>query len=748
MNKIIFKFFFIISFFFISNSVFAEVLKKIEVFGNKRISQETIKVYGDIQINKDYQENDINNVIKKLYDTNFFSNISTNFSNGTLRIDVSENPIIYSIKIKGEETKKFKEEILRLMSLKEKSSYIENFVKPDVEMVKSFYKSLGYYSVNVDVDKQKADSGEDTVNLIFNVSKGERSKIKKIYFIGDKKIKSKRLRDVITSEEAKFWKFLSRNIYLNTRRIELDKRLLKNYYLGRGYYDVQVLTSSAEITNENDIELTYSINAGKRYRFKKFSTNIDPVFDIAVFSELEPVFRKHAGEYYSPFKIKKIIENIDEIIDKNQLQFVKQTVKELSSEDGIDVEFKIVEGEKIQIERVNIKGNNVTNESVVRSNLLIDEGDPFSNSRLKKSVENVKALDIFNDVDYKIIDGSEPGLKVIELTVVEKPTGEIMAGAGYGTEGGAVSFSISENNYMGRGLKVSANADITGESIRGGINIVNPNYNYSGNKVFGGFYSKKTDKPSSGYQNTLINFNLGTEFEQYRNIFLSPDLSFTIDDLDVDSTASSNLKSQAGTFNDLTFGYAIRSDRRNRRYMPTGGHMVSFKQNLPLYADSKSIMNAINYKTYNAFSENVIGALKFYGASINSVGDDDVRLSKRLNLRRNHLRGFESGKVGPKDGLDYVGGNYASALNLEASLPNLLPESTETDISIFMDFANLWHVDYTDSVEDSNKIRSSIGLATNMYTPIGPLSFVLSQNLSKADTDVTQSFNFQIGTSF
>ena len=182
--------------------------------------------------------------------------------------------------------------------------------------------------------------------------------------------------------------------------------------------------------------------------------------------------------------------------------------------------------------------------------------------------------------------------------------------------------------------------------------------------------------------------------------------------------------------------------------MPTDGHIISFKQNLPISSDTQSILNSFRYRTYHAFSENVVSAVKLYGAAINSIGDEDVRLSKRLHLGRKYLRGFESGKIGPKDGIDFIGGNYATALNLEAALPNLLPEATETDISIFMDVANLWHVDYSDNLGDSDKIRSSFGVATNMYTPIGPLSFVVAQNLSKADTDETQTFNFQIGTSF
>jgi len=748
MIKNIYKILILLTFLFTGNNLLADILKKVEITGNKRISDETIKVYGDIQLNKNYEDEDINQVIKKLYGTNFFSNISTGFSGGVLTVNVKENPIIFTIEVQGEEAKKFKEQILKIISLKEKSSFIENFVKSDTELIKNFYKSLGYYSVTVEAQKQKADPAGDTLNLIFQVNKGERSKIQTINFIGDKKVKSKRLRDVITSEEARFWKFLSRNIYLNTQRIDLDKRLLKNYYLGRGYYDVQVLSTSAEITDESNIELTFSINAGKRYRFKKFSTDIDPVFDSEIFEVLKPIFEKNAGEYYSPFKIKKILDDIDEIIDRNQLQFVQHRVKEFTTEEGVDVQFNIFEGEKIQVERVNVSGNSITNDSVIRSNLLIDEGDPYSKIKIEKSISNLKALNIFNKVNYKIDEGSETGLKTINISVEEKPTGEISAGAGYGTEGGTVAFSISENNYLGRGLRVSADATLSAESVRGGLNIINPNYNYSGNKVFGGFFTKKTDKPSSGYENTLINFNIGTEFEQYRDIYFAPKVNFNIDDLTVDNTASDSLKKQAGSFNDLTFGYSIKNDKRNRRFMPTDGHILSFSQELPVITDSESIFNSLRYRTYHAFSDNVVGALKFYTAAVSSLGDKDVRLSKRLHLGRNLLRGFEPSKIGPKDGNDYVGGNYATAINLEAALPNILPESTETDISVFMDIGNLWHVDYSNSVDDSNKIRSSFGVATNMYTPIGPLSFVIAHNMSKAETDETQSFNFQIGTSF
>ena len=726
----------------------AEVLNKIEIYGNERIARETIIVYGEIEKGKDYSQEDVDRIIKKLYETKFFSKISVDFSSGTLKITVKENPIINLIVIQGEPTKKFTKIILEALSLKEKSSYIKSDVKNDLETIKTFYRSLGYYSPKVEARTQEVAGGNNLINLIFAIDKGERAKISKIYFIGEKKIKTKRLRDVIASEEAKFWKFISRNVYLNEERVELDKRLLKNYYLSKGYYDVEILSSNVSLKEKEGIELTFSINAGKRYRIKKISTNIDPVFDKSIFLPLESDFKKYVGDYYSPFKIQRILKSIDTIIDNNELQFVQHSVSESIDEDSIDVEFKIFEGRKVQIERVNIKGNTITNESVIRSELELDEGDPFSKVKLDKTVANLKSRNLFKTVKQKISDGSSKDLKVLEITVEEKPTGEITAGAGTGTDGTTFSFALAENNYLGKGLRVNSSLELTESSIRGGLDLTDPNYKYSGNMVFGGVSSKKTDNSESGYENTLTSFKVGTRFEQYDDIFYSPRLDLSFDDLTVDDTASSNLKKQAGNFTDLEFGFGVEKDSRDRSFMPTDGSIIGFSTAVPLYAsDQSSLYNRFSVNKYHGFSDDVIGVVKFYAAGIVAI-DDDVRLSKRLHIPGKRLRGFASRKVGPMDGGDYIGGNYAAALNFEAALPNLLPEYTQTDISAFLDFANLWHTDYDSNIAQSSKLRSSVGFATNMYTPIGPLNFVFSQALLSADSDETQTFKFQIGTSF
>ena len=215
-----------------------------------------------------------------------------------------------------------------------------------------------------------------------------------------------------------------------------------------------------------------------------------------------------------------------------------------------------------------------------------------------------------------------------------------------------------------------------------------------------------------------------------------------------DNTASSALKKQAGTFSEIAADYGFSFDKRNRSFMPTEGSVVSFNQSFPFYADKSFISNEFTASYYHTLNENVVGAAKFYASAINGLGSDDVRLNKRNHLSSRRLRGFERGKVGPKDEGDHVGGNYATAINFEASLPKILPESSKTDISLFLDFGNVWGVDYDSSIDDSNKIRSSTGAAASWLSPIGPMTFILSTNISKASTDKTEGFNFNLGTTF
>ena len=731
--------------FFVSSNAFSEVVKKIEVTGNDRISVETIMVFGDIAIGKDYEKSDVNSLIKKLYNTTFFSNISVDLKNNVLSINVKENPIISSVVFVGEKAKKFQEKILELLSLRENTAFIEGNVKKDINLIKEFYRSLGYYFVNIEAEIQKLE--KNRINISYLIEKGEKAKIAKIFFLGDKKIREKKLRDIITSQENKFWKIISRSVYLSKERIELDKRLLKNYYRNKGYYEVDVKSTNVEYSEGEGFVLTYNIDAGKRYKFKKIFANVAETLDEDAFLSLEKEFDKLVGEYYSQRKLKRVLDKIDKLSEAKELQFINHNILETLDNDTVEVKINIFEGEKILIERINIVGNSITNDSVIRSALIVDEGDPFSKLLVNKSINEIKSRNIFGRVEHQVLPGSSEDLKILEISVEEKATGEVMAGAGVGTDGTSFQFLLKENNWLGRGVKIESALNLSEQKISGNILLHNPNYNYSGNSVTASLDVSSTDRSnSSGFKSSKTGFSLGTSFEQYEDFYISPTKSTIMEDIEVDGTASAAVKKMEGNFFNADIGYGLTLDKRNQSFKPTQGYKTTFRQSLPIIQDSSSIWNSLDMAAYHDFSEDLIGSLKLHGSSINGI-DDDVRLTERLYIPRKRLRGFNTWKVGPKDGDDYIGGNYTLGASIEAQMPNLLPESYRTDFSFFLDTANIWGVDYT-TIDETDKIRSAFGISANIYSTIGPISFTLAQDISSATTDETQTFNFRIGTSF
>ena len=745
INKIII---FVIIFWstFLFSSLNAVVIKKIEIIGNDRVSDQTVIVYGDIKINEDINEQKLNQILNDLYSTDFFEDVKVEIKKDVLIINLKEYSVINKLIFLGEPSNRIKSEIKKNIRSKEKGSFIKSYISQDIETIKTLYSSIGYNFSKIEAKINKID--DRNIDLIIDITRGEKTKISSINFIGDKKIRDRRLRDIIASEEDRFYKFISRNTNFSQNLIDLDIRLLKNYYKSLGYYNIKVTSNSAQINDSGNIDLVYSIDAGERYIVNKISTEVDPIFDKELFNPLKKNYEKLIGNFYSPFEVKKILEEIDQLIEINNLQFVEHNVEEVLGDNTISIKFNITEGERKLVERINILGNNVTNESVIRSELLIDEGDPFTTLALSKSIAKIKSRNIFKNVSSEIKDGNNNNLKIIDIIVEEKPTGEISAGAGVGTNGGSFAINVSENNWLGRGNSLDFEIEVDQESLRGNISYANPNYDFLGNSISYFISNERNDKPDQGYENTLVSTGIKTGFEQYKNIFTNLGLTASYDDLRTLSTASSSLKKQSGEFSELAGTYGFRYDTRNRAFMPTSGSIIGFDQTLPIYADKKFIANTFRVSKYKSFSEDLVGATKFYLSSINGLDNEDVRLSKRVKLSSKRLRGFEKNRVGPMDGSDHIGGNYAAALNFEANLPKLLPDNTNTDIGLFLDFGNVWGVDYDSGIDKSNKIRSSTGIAASWLSPLGPMTFIFSTNLSKASTDKTESFNFNLGTTF
>ena len=739
----------IIVFFFLLSSASSEILQKIEISGNKRISDQTIIVFSEIKIDEEITKSKLDEVIKKLYKTNFFRNINLSFVNQTLFLKVEENPIIENLQIIGIKKQSLVEFIKGKLQLAEMKSFNEELLTTDVNLIYNILKTNGYYFANISTSKN-INNELNTIDLKIDVELGEKAKIKKIVFLGEKVFKEKRLKEVIVSEEHKFWTFISRNVYINQELINLDKRLLSNYFKNNGYFNVKIENSFVEFDKNSNFNLIYNITPGKKYFFNEFSLNLPSNYDVKLFKNITKKFSKLKGDTYSLLKINNLLDDINDIALSKQYEFINASILEKIEGDKINFDINISESEKFYIEKINITGNFSTLEEVIRNNLIVDEGDPFNEILFNKSVNNIQSLGIFKKVKTDIKDGTKDSFKEINIDVEERPTGEISLTAGFGTTGETIGAGIKENNFLGKGIKLNTNLELTSESIKGQFIYAKPNFNYSDNTLFTSVKSSTSDfLTNSGYKTSEIGFSLGTKFEQFQNIFLSPEVDFLIEDLETSDKASTILKKQEGSYTDLYFNYSINQDLRDKRFRTESGYVTIFSQELPLVSDNAEFANAFeitNYKKLSSTSD-MVGKISFFGKTITGL-NDDVRISKRLKVPSYRLRGFERGKVGPVENNDYIGGNHITSLNLSATLPNIVEGLDNLDVGVFIDAANVWGVDYDSSIDDKSKLRSSTGVALNLMTPVGPLSFSFANALTKASTDKTETFRFNLGTQF
>ena len=734
------------SFLFLQSAV-AELVNEIEVIGNERIPIETIKTFSSIK-KKDNLDNDkINEALKSLYESNFFKNVSIIFKDGKVTIKVVENPIIQNLQIEGVKAQKIRDQFFNNLKLKQRGSFFEENLKSDISTIKKIGKKLGYYFIEVEVVKETLDANK--LNIVFNIDLGEKAKIKKISFVGDKKYKDSKLRSVIVSEEYKFWKFISGKKYLSENLIRLDRRLLKNFYLNKGFYNVKVNSSFAKMISKNEFELIFNIDANKKIFFGDLSLKLPVDFKKDNFIRLEKLFRKVKGDPYSIVVIEKILDEIDLITITEQFESVKANVIEEVESDKINLVFEIKDTEKLFVEKINIFGNNITNENVIRNQLLLDEGDPYNEILSNKSINNIKGLNFFRSVNSEILEGSNSDSRILNIEVEEKATGEISAGAGFGTSGGTIIFGVKENNYLGKGIAVNTNFTINAESIKGLFSVRNPNFNNTDKSAFFSIEATETDRlKNSGYKMNKTGLNLGTRFEYFDDFYLGLKTSSFFENIETNSTASVRQKAQKGNYFDSFLGLDFDYDKRNQKFQTSQGFRSFYSLKLPLLSDTNTLTNFYTYKYFTELYENNISTISIYLKSVNSITNEDVKLSERAFVPSSRLRGFVSGKVGPKDGDDYIGGNFVTTLNFSSTIPFLFENNQNTDFLIFFDAANIWGVDYDSSLDSSNKVRSAVGIGVDYFTPVGPLNFSLSEVLSKSDTDRTEGFRFNLGTTF
>jgi outer membrane protein insertion porin family len=737
----------IIFFIILTNVSFAEI-KKINIVGNARVSSATIESLVDKKtsnIDSIY----INNLTKKIYDTDFFADVKISFNQDVLTINVTENPIVNFFYINGIKDSDL-DQANKIITLKENSIFSSSKLKKDIEATREFLNASGYYQASIVPEVIKIDNNQ--INLIINIDKKEISKIKNIYFIGNKYFSNSQLMDVITSSEDGWWKFFSTSA-LSEQRVEYDKQLLKEFYKSKSFYDAQIESAFASVDKNNKFTLTYSINSGPKYKFGDYDLKVSGLAlkedDV---KEIKSIFSKLLkNESYSPQTISKVNKQITEFLENRRYGNFEINIQDIkAADDKINLIVQLNEGQKSLVNKINIRGNTITEEKAIRDNLVISEGDQLNSSKVKKSIDNVKSKQLFSKVDYKIEDSDKKNFKDLNLFVKEQPTGSISAGLGYGTNGGLFEASINERNFLGQGINLNFTGRLSSDVVRGELSYLDPNYINSNKELAASIFSELDDYKNSGYQNKRAGTRFATKYEVYEDIFFRPNLGIQFDKLEVTGDASSLLRSRQGDFITTSFGYNFLYDQRDSKFNPTSGSIIYFDQNIAtFFSDIPTIQTGVGVTLYKElFSDKFIGSAKGRLANVTAFNDKDVKLSDRIFASSNDLRGFEQRGVGPVDSGDHIGGNNLATLSLKSTFPNPIPENLRATTFLFLDMGNVWGADYSSSISDSSKLRTSTGIALDLMSPIGPLSFTYSIPLSKASTDKEQNFLFNIGSSF
>jgi len=739
--------FLIIFFFILTSSSFSEI-KKVSIVGNLRVNSNTIESLVDKKI-ANIDSIYINNLSKKIYDTDFFSDVKISYNQDILTITVSENPIVNFFYINGIKDSDL-DQINKIITLKENSIFSSSKLKRDIQATKDFLNETGYYQASINPDIIKIDNNQ--INLIINIDKKDLSKIKNIYFIGNKFFSSSQLLEVISLSEDGWWKLFS-STALSEQRIEYDKQLLKDFYKSKGFYDVQIESAFANADKNNNFSLTFSINSGAKYQFGEFEikTNGSSYKENDLNQIKSTLSKLLKNQIYSSVTINKVNKELVNYLESQKYNNFEVNIKESKkNNDFINILVELNDVQKNIINKINIQGNTITEDKTIRDNILVSEGDYLNQAKVKKSIDNIKSKQLFSKVEYKLEDSDKKNFKDLNLFVKEQPTGSIGAGIGYGTNGGSFEASVNERNFLGKGINLNFTGRLSTETVKGDLSYVDPNFNNSNKELAVSLFSEIDDYSNSGYQNKRAGTRFATKYEIYEDIFFRPNVGVQYDKLETTSSASSLLRSRAGNFTTTSLGYTFSVDQRDSKFNPTSGSIFYFDQNIAtLFSDIPTIQSGFGGTLYKELlSDKFIGSAKFRLANAVAFDNKDVKLSDRIFSSPTDLRGFEPRGVGPVDSGDHIGGNNLATLSLKSTFPNPAPESLRATSYLFFDMGNVWGADYSDLISSSSKLRSSAGIAVDLMSPIGPLSFTYSIPLSTVSTDKEQKFLFNIGSSF
>lgn len=747
------------------------VVQRIIVVGNERIEQSTILSYLPVGVGDTVDPARIDLALKALFRTDLFSDVKVGLSSGDLTIQVVENPIINRVVFEGNSG--LKEDKLRdEVTVRPRGIFTRAKVQADVQRIIELYRRSG--RISAAVTPKIVELPQKRVDLIFEISEGQKSGVLGVNFLGNVEFSDNDLRDVVVTEESAWYRFFSNNTNYDPDRLEYDKEQLRKHYRNRGFYDFRVISAVAELSpSRNGFAVTYTVEEGPKYRFGKVSVETElKKLDTGLLTQLVPI---RSGDLYEDERIETATDALT--FAAGAAGFASVDVRPRYVADPakrtVDVVFQVNEGPRVYVNRIDIVGNTQTLDQVIRRELNLVEGDAYNRALVDRSENNLKALGFFKEVNIEETPTASPDRTDLLVKVEEQPTGELTFSAGYSSvDKLMLDLGITQRNFRGRGQ--DARARVSWGSYRKQLDFSFTEPRFLDRNLRAGvdlYYFVYDLSDFSSYKTTSLGSNLRIGFPLTTNAFMTMRYVLREDDVQVpdyycdpsQQQVSQTLCDQRGRYATSLLGYQVTLDRRNDPVRPTRGFFVSAAQDLAgLGGDVKYLRTELEGGWYYGFNKDFVLSLSGSSGYIAGWGDDAIRINDRFYKGGNSFRGFRVAGIGPRDisfgRSDALGGEAFAIGSAELTVPTFIPQQYGIRASLFTDFGTLGMLD--DKVKlgkdgkplagiyDDLSLRASAGLSVFWRSPMGPIRFDFSQILQREDYDRVETFRFSQTTKF
>jgi outer membrane protein insertion porin family len=728
------------------------VIDKIIVKGAMRIEPGTVRSYLLMQEGDKLDKRRIDQSLKSLFATGLFADVRIDYQGQNLVVKIVENPVINRIAFEGNnriEDADLEKEI----NLRQRVVFTIGKVQADVKRITEVYRLSGRFAASV-VPKI-IQLPQNRADLVFEINEGPLTKIGRINFIGNKVESDSDLRNVIRTEQQRWYKFFTTNDNYDPDRLSFDKELLRRHYLQKGYADFRVLSSTAELTQDSkSFFITFSIEEGERYTFG----NIDISSGVRGLNnkKLRSLIAIKKGDRYDASKVDSIVDKITSFVGNSGFAFtqVRPAIVRNKKNKNINLTFQIREGPRVFVERIDILGNVRTVDKVIRREFGLVEGDSYNSAKLRRSRQNIQNLDYFRKVDIKKVQGSAEDKAVIKVEVEEKPTGAMSFGVGYSTDTGPLlDIGISENNLLGRGQALTFKGSLAAERSTANISYTEPYFMERDVAAgFDLFHTGQDRQDTSSYNERKTGFGLrlgyplSSDLRQHLNYKAQ---ATSIED--VSSTASDLVKSQEGNRYLSQISHSLTLDKRDSKISPSEGFRVSMSNDVAgLGGNVRYLRNELGAQQFYTLHDRVIMGVKGKAGHIFGI-DQDVVITDRFSLGGSNLRGFVAAGAGPRDisTNDSLGGEWRYTGSVQVSFPLGLPKNLGVSGRVFTDVGSLGSVNPSNSsIKDTGNIRSSVGTGIAWVSPMGPIIIDFSFPVVKESYDKTETIRFDFGTRF